>query len=466
MTVALKKEDFASAAHIRDELKARGASGGKGSDDGHWEGIGAPEWLGDRLKRLGFPAPLEVQRKAMHKLISEGNDAVIVSCTGSGKTLAYFVPALALMDFEYFEDYYLNQAAELEDLKYSSSDGATEGAPQRSHGPPPVQTVVVVPTFELGAQACLTAFKLLGGNISTGRRPGDASNMYTYRGPKGVDVSGMFSSRDVLKASMFGSLEGTQILVGTPRELQACALERGCLDLSAVRVLVVDELDACMEQAPEAVEYLLSNKAPSARTILAGATIPEEAVAEAEQRGWVRGGSRVSLSGAANIPAGTRHRVVVVDDEDTKLLAVARLLRQDLKERGPDAPPARVMVYAQNEDTARRAAPALRKSLWGEHKMTALLPDGKEPLLALQAFRDNKTTLMLATPHHCRGLDLPAVSHVYNLEPPRSHSGYIHQAGRTNRVGFEGGALSWGLSLLPSLVPQRFPSPSPRSSAS
>lgn len=68
--------------------------------------------------------------------------------------------------------------------------------------------------------------------------------------------------------------------------------------------------------------------------------------------------------------------------------------------------------------------------------------------LVLLSPRENQTTLLLATPHHCRGLDLPAVSHVYNLNAPETATAYIHQAGRTGRVGFDAGERSHGLRLL------------------
>lgn len=54
---------------------------------------------------------------------------------------------------------------------------------------------------------------------------------------------------------------------------------------------------------------------------------------------------------------------------------------------------------------------------------------------ALHAFRDNKATFLLAAPSAARGLDLPAVSHVYNLEPPGDAVGYLHRAGRAGRIG-------------------------------
>ena len=54
---------------------------------------------------------------------------------------------------------------------------------------------------------------------------------------------------------------------------------------------------------------------------------------------------------------------------------------------------------------------------------------------ALHSFRDNKSSLLIATPQAARGLDLPAVSHVYNLGPPEDPTEYLHRAGRAGRIG-------------------------------
>lgn len=69
------------------------------------------------------------------------------------------------------------------------------------------------------------------------------------------------------------------------------------------------------------------------------------------------------------------------------------------------------------------------------HDISALLPDGSEPIKNLHAFRDNKTSLLVATLASSRGLDLPAVTHVYltGFLPPASE--YIHMCGRLGRIG-------------------------------
>lgn len=70
------------------------------------------------------------------------------------------------------------------------------------------------------------------------------------------------------------------------------------------------------------------------------------------------------------------------------------------------------------------------------------LPAGAEPIRALHAFRDNATSLLLCTPQASRGLDLPAVSHVYNMGLPEDGTQYLHRAGRAGRIGSIAGAIT------------------------
>jgi len=142
---------------------------------------------------------------------------------------------------------------------------------------------------------------------------------------------------------------------------------------------------------------------------------------------------------------GLKHERVVAP-KGTGLLSLTRMLRKELKEYD-DAVAAgthtteikrpRVVVFFPDEKQAKDSIGKLRDALWGEHKVCVLLPKtGVNPLQMMQDFKDEKTSVMIATPNSVRGLDFPDLSHVYSLylpiDDPRE---YVHLAGRVGRVG-------------------------------
>lgn len=157
-------------------------------------------------------------------------------------------------------------------------------------------------------------------------------------------------------------------------------------------------------------------------------------VLHAVEAGWLKDPVRVVVGARMRVPRGLSHRYIVMEESD-RLAVMTRQMRADLKTQNPDEPPPRVMVFSDNEDQARQLSDPLRTVLWGEHSISVLLPEGSEPIKALHSFRDNQTTLLLATPAAARGLDLPAVSHVYNVAPPSDPADYLHRAGRAGRIG-------------------------------
>lgn len=95
---AVSHEDYRAAATYRDRILAM--VGQKPNDSYDWRSFGVPEWLCDRLQRIGFHMPTRVQLNALQAMGNEGRDAAICAATGSGKTLAYLVPALARLSSE------------------------------------------------------------------------------------------------------------------------------------------------------------------------------------------------------------------------------------------------------------------------------------------------------------------------------------------------------------------------------
>jgi Helicase conserved C-terminal domain len=211
------------------------------------------------------------------------------------------------------------------------------------------------------------------------------------------------------------------------------------------------------------------------QVVLVGATIRDADVDLALARQWIDEPVAVRVGAAGSVPAGLRHRAIVVPAAERRLTGLVASLRADLAgeleaadaaaagggasalpagadgDRSssssssssgssgvvpPRRRPVRVIVFAPSEAEARGAAEPLRAALWGDHMLAVLLPStGAEPVKALHAFRDRVASLLLATPSAARGLDLPAISHVYSLGLPAGATDYVHRAGRAGRIG-------------------------------
>lgn len=415
---AIASENYELAAKIRDLLSdfvgpVDEHQHGKSAAD--WRHLGVLGWLADRADDLGYRLPTDVQRRSA-PIILDGADCVIEGETGSGKTLAFLLSSLSLLSYP--PDTYV------EDLK----------------GP---QLVIIVPTRELGVQIVMLAYKLLGGSVNPGV-PGEGANMFRYKGPRGLKVRGLLLPDEVELAASDRCLAlKAHVLVATP-DLIAAALDRGVDVVQHARVLVVDEVDACVALFPGCMKTVMdaasgSHSSPSLGgksivTVLVGATLDVPLIEAAVSKKWIIDPVRIGVGRPMSVPAGLQHRYTVVPSQG-KIGALCRQLLADLREGNQDAPPARVMLFADDEKQARALADPLRTVLWGEHAISVLLPGGIEPIKALHSFRDNKTTLLLATPQAARGLDLPAVSHVYSMSSPTDAADYLHRAGRAGRIG-------------------------------
>ena len=105
----------------------------------------------------------------------------------------------------------------------------------------------------------------------------------------------------------------------------------------------------------------------------------------------------------------------------------------------------RVVVFFPDEDEARDAIFSLRDAMWGEHKLGVLLPKGEQPLTIMEAFKKGALSVLLATPNSIRGLDFPALTHVYTLFlPANDPREYLHLAGRVGRIGQQGSVRGRG----------------------
>ena len=333
--------------------------------------------------------------------------------------------------------------------------------------------LVVVPTRELGVQTALLLYQLVGGNIkdSPTARSGKA-NMFKYKGPKGIRIGCVLDDEE----ASFGLKLQTDIAITTPRYLGKL-LGDGDVDPSKLRVVVYDEADLALEQTDaKDLHRLFDDDAKDRQftrlTLLVGASVTEAlgnlAVSSRvlpEGRSYIATATNFAplksndadasteIVGEAPATAslkdlnvclypGLTHERVIVKEKESSLLTLTRLLRKELEgfdianqstEKATQRP--RVVVFFPNEAQAKAAIEPLRDALWGEHRLCVLLPTiGVQPLTIMDQFKRNETSVMLATPNSVRGLDFPALSHVYTLYLPDPRE-YLHLAGRVGRVG-------------------------------
>ena len=222
---------------------------------------------------------------------------------------------------------------------------------------------------------------------------------------------------------------GAHIVVGTPGRLRD-HLERGALDLSALRVAVLDEADEMLDMGfREELEEILDATPPERRTLLFSATMPRPIVALAKR--YQRDALRIETIGEREAHADIAYQAVAVSPPDIEHVVV-NLLRLHEAETA-------ILFCATREAVRRLHASLIERgfqavALSGEHSQS-------ERNNALQSLRDKRARVCVATDVAARGIDLPSVSLVIHVELPRDAEALQHRSGRTGRAGRKGIAI-------------------------
>ena len=224
---------------------------------------------------------------------------------------------------------------------------------------------------------------------------------------------------------------GFDVLVATPGRL-IDHLERGNVDLSELEVLVLDEADRMLDMGfrPQ-INEILRHIPKKRQTLFFSATLPNE----------VKSLAYDSLNDPVSVEAaphrttaeGVEQFIYPVDGKKK-----TQLLMELLERPGMDS----VIVFTRTKIGADRVIGQLERA-----GVNAVVMHGdrgmKDRVKALDAFREGKARVLVATDVAQRGLDVEGISHVINYDVPQDPDSYVHRVGRTARAGQTGEAITF-----------------------
>lgn len=323
---------------------------------------------------LSYSTPTPIQRQAIPLLLG-GRDVIAQAPTGTGKTAAYGLPMIERLD----ENELLPQA------------------------------LVVVPTRELAIQVS-EALHALG----------------KYRDIVTLPIYGGQPYERQLRALA----RGVQVVVGTPGRLLD-HVRRKTLDLSGVRLVVLDEADEMLDMGfIDDIEALLAELPAAHQSALFSATIPPRVARLAQQ--YQQQPEHISVAAREAVAPQVR-QVYYEVPYPAKLEALARIL--DYQE------PESAIVFVRTRRDADMLAEQLTGVGYVAQAIHGEIPQAQREHV-LRRFRSGHTQLLVATDVAARGLDIPDVSHVINYDLPLEPDAYVHRIGRTGRAGRSGEALT------------------------
>jgi len=334
------------------------------------------------VKDLGYEQPSPIQEQAI-PLVLAGRDLMAGAQTGTGKTAAFALPTL-------------------QNLAPHASSSAS---PARH----PIRVLVLTPTRELAVQV-----------EESFREYGKHMPLRTCIVYGGTDMN----------AQILALRKGIEILVATPGRLLD-HVQNKTLMLNQVSVLILDEADRMLDMGfmPD-IKRIIALLPPVRQNLLFSATFPDE----------IRRLTKTLLKNPAEVQIAARN--ATADSITHVVHPCAREKKRELlchiiQSRGLK----QVLVFTGTRIGANRLAHQLRAN----HIQVDAIHGDKtqaEREAALEAFKNGKTTVLVATDVASRGLDIESLPQVINFDIPHSPEDYVHRIGRTGRAGLTGEAIS------------------------
>jgi len=348
------------------------------SSEVRFEALGLGPQLLKAVADSGYTTPTPIQARGIPYVL-QGKDLIGIAQTGTGKTASFTLPMIEIL-----------------------ARGRAKARMPR--------TLILEPTRELAAQVA-----------ESFERYGKYHKLSMALLIGGVSYDDQDKKLD----------RGVDVLIATPGRLLD-HFERGKLMLTGVQVLVIDEADRMLDMGfiPD-VERIAKLTPFTRQTLFYSATMPPEIQRLTDQ--FLSSPVRVEVSRPATAATTIKQIAVTVPGgEWSKRESLRRLIREhDVKN---------AIVFCNRKRDVDVLAKSLQKHAFSAAPLHGDL-DQSVRTRTLDAFRAGEIAILVASDVAARGLDIPAVSHIFNFDVPFQPDDYIHRIGRTGRAGRIGHAF-------------------------
>ena len=325
---------------------------------------------------VGYEAPSPIQAATIPPMM-DGRDVVGLAQTGTGKTAAFALPILSRLNL-------------------------SQKKPQ---------ALVLAPTRELALQVCEAFEKYAAGSPGVKVLPVYGGQGY------GVQLSAL--------------RRGVHVIVGTPGRIMD-HLDKGTLDLTELRFLVLDEADEMLNMGfAEDVETILADTPDDKQVALFSATIP--APIRRLSTKYLHDPVEITVKGKTQTAANITQRYLFVSYPQ-KVDALTRILEVENFEG--------MIVFVRTKNETETLAEKLRARGFSATAINGDVPQNVRERTVNQ-LKSGQLDILVATDVAARGLDVQRVSHVVNYDIPTDTESYVHRIGRTGRAGRSGDAISF-----------------------
>jgi superfamily II DNA/RNA helicase len=349
-----------------------GPAGPNPSNEVRFEDLGLSPQLLKAVADSGYTTPTPIQARGI-PLVLQGKDLIGIAQTGTGKTASFTLPMIEIL-----------------------ARGRAKARMPR--------TLILEPTRELAAQVA-----------ESFERYGKYHKLTMALLIGGVSFDDQDKKLD----------RGVDVLIATPGRLLD-HFGRGKLMLTGVQVLVIDEADRMLDMGfiPD-VERIAKLTPFTRQTLFYSATMPPEIQRLTDQ--FLQAPVRVEVSRPATAATTIKQIAVTVPGgEWSKRESLRRLIREhDVKN---------AIVFCNRKRDVDVLAKSLQKHSFSVAPLHGDL-DQSVRTRTLDAFRAGEIAILVASDVAARGLDIPAVSHIFNFDVPFQPDDYIHRIGRTGRAG-------------------------------